>query len=240
MIGSLRLTLQASLALAALSLGCDDAKKREAEAEALKKKPPVQTGNIGQAMQAERATPKLPTASDRLLLAIRSGDRNEAQHWLDAGASIDPKAPVLVAAVRGKGDLDFVDWLLAQGAGLDIPDAARRTALSWAAGQGDAGEASFLLKRGASVTSTDQLGRTPLHFAVFSGDATVVALLLEAGAAIDAQDSLGSTPLMYACAKNRPEVIQLLVDRGADRTVKDKLGRTAAERAHGEGNLCSE
>ena len=239
MTASLRLAIALIGGLVFLSAGCDRAEKREAEAEALRKKPPVQTGNIREAMGAERLAPKIPSADERLLIAIRGGDRARAHRWLDQGASIDAKAPVLVAAVRGKGDLAFIEWLVGAGAAVDVPDPAGRTPLSWAAGEGSVEEVTYLLAQGANVGTRDQLGRTPLHFAVFSEETEVVELLLNASADINAQDSLGTTPLMYACAKNQAAVIEALKARGADPGVKDKLGRTAAERAHGDENPCT-
>lgn len=239
MIASLRQTAALIGGLVFLSAGCDRAEKREAEAEALRKKPPVQTGSISEAMGSERVAPKIPSADERLLIAIRGGDRARAERWLDQGASIDPSEAVLVAAVRGKGDLAFIEWLVGAGAAVDLPDAAGRTPLSWAAGQGSTEEVRFLLARGADVDARDQLGRTPLHFAVFGEANGVVSQLLDASADINALDSLGTTPLMYACAKNQPVIVDNLKARGADPNLKDKLGRTAAERAHGDGNPCA-
>jgi hypothetical protein len=233
-----RVALSLSLGLVVLWIGCDRSREDAAEAEAIHHKPPVQTGNVGQAMRAEPVRPRLPTTDDRLLLAIREGDRARAERLIAEGATLDPEAALLVAAVRGKGDLAFVRWLAGQGVGVDVPDAAGRTPLSWAAGSGSEDEVVYLSKRGASVDTVDQLGRTPLHYGVFSGDPVVVISLLEANADIDAQDALGTTPLMYACAKNQRALVETLQSRGADPTLKDKLGRTAAERAHGENNPC--
>lgn len=239
MIASAGKVNASSLVLLLCVVGCDRAAEREAEEEALRQRPPVSGGNITQAMSAERVTPKLPTLEDRLLRAIRDGNRDGVERWLAEGEKLGSGAPLLVAAVRGEGDLAFVQWLTDEGAALNVSDAAGRTPLSWAAGQGSGAEVAFLLKRGADASRADQLGRTPLHFAVFSGDPNVVTLLLDASADVNAQDSLGTTPLMYACAKNEADIVRTLRERGADDTLKDKLGRTAAERAHGEPNPCT-
>jgi hypothetical protein len=224
--------------LSLLGLGCDGARQREAEQQALQKRPPVASGNINQTMGADqRVVPKLPTPQDRFLIAVREGDRDAAARWLEKGSNIHEGA-VLVAAVRGRGDLAFAQWLVANGAGIDTPDEAGRTPLSWAAGRGSPPQVDYLLEQGASVESTDRLGRTPLHFAVFSAEDEVVQRLLAASAAVNAQDSLGSTPLMYACSKNLTKIVQTLLERGADPSLKDKLGRTAEERAHGPDNPC--
>lgn len=224
--------------LALCVLGCDRDAKREAEEQALQERPPVRSGNVTEVMTAERITPRLPSAQDRLLLAIRAGDRARVAQQLEEGAKLDPNSALLVAAVRGEGDVAFLQWLVEEGAAIDIADESGRTPLSWAAGGGATDEARFLLKRGADIGKTDQLGRTPLHYAVFSGQVDTVTSLLEASADVNARDSLGSTPLMYACAKNQPEIVRTLRSEGADPKVKDNLGRTAAERAHGDDNPC--
>lgn len=218
---------------------CDDSQKRSADQEAERRQPPVRTGNVGETMAGERVIPKLPTPNDRLLLAIRSGDQRTAEKALAEGATLDPEAPVLVPATRGTGDVELLRWLVGLGAGVDVPDSAGRTPLSWAAGVGDEAKLDYLLERGADPHTIDRLGRTALHYGVFSGRAAIVGRLLDAAAVIDTQDSLGSTPLMYACAKNEAAIIQLLRDRGARSDLEDNLGRTAAERAHGDSNPCA-
>lgn len=238
MIPTARPVLALSLGLVLLTSGCDQSEKRAADEEALLQKPPVETGNIGQAMRAESPVPRLPTRSERLQLAVREGARARVEAEIEQGATLDSDTPWLVAAVRGEGDLGFVEWLVLRGVEIDTRDSAGRTALSWAAGRGLAQVSRFLVARGADVATADQLGRTPLHFAVFSGSAEVVDILLDASSDVDAQDSLGTTPLMYACAKNEADIVTTLREHGADSTLKDKLGRTAAERAHGRDNPC--
>ncbi|MEM7436982.1 MAG: ankyrin repeat domain-containing protein [Myxococcota bacterium] len=240
--------------LVALGVGCDSAARRAAEEEAIRAEPPVQTGNLGDAMGArERVMPKLPTPQDRFMWAVREGDRTEAQRWLDKGAVVgrldggdaevtggatQTGAAILVAGVRGKGDLAFVTWLVERGASIDEVDDAGRTPLSWAASEGDVDLVEFFVERGADVHRADRLGRIPLHYAVFSSDAGVVDALLKSNSNINAQDSLGSTALMYACGKNLPEVVAILERAGADKTLRDNLGRTIVERAHGDNNPC--
>jgi ankyrin repeat protein len=222
------------------SIGCDRSAERAAEEESLRAQPPVRTGNLNEAMAGERVPPKLPTPDERLMVAVRAGDREKVEDWLSEGARLDSKTPVLVAAVRGNGGLEFVKWLVSRGAEIDVADDAGRTPLSWAAGSGADDQVAYLLNRGANPATTDRLGRRPLHFAVFSGDEKVVRRLLSASADVNAQDSLGATPLMYACAKNHGEIVRALQAAGADPTIEDKLGRTAAERAHGDDNPCTE
>jgi ankyrin repeat protein len=228
------------LGLAALGLGCDRNQANSVEETALvEREPVISTGSVNQALgTGERVIPRLPSRQDQLLTAIREGDKEATARWIAEGAHLDGDAASLVAAVRGRGDLSFLDWLVQQGAPIDAPDGSGRTPLSWAAGRGSLDEVEYLLKRGADVAKTDQLGRAPLHFAVFSGEVLVVERLLAASADVNLRDALGTTALMYACSKNQAGMVQALRAAGADPTLKDKLGRTAAERAHGDDKLC--
>jgi len=228
------------LGLAALGFGCDQNRAGKVEETALVERDPVSsTGSINQALgTGERVIPRLPTPQDQLLIAIREGDQEAAARWLEEGARLNGDSASLVAGVRGKGNLPFVDWLVRQGASVDAPDASGRTPLSWAAGRGSLDEVEYLLEQGADVAKADRLGRTPLHFAVFSGEVPVAERLLAASADVNRQDALGTTALMYACSKNQSQMVQALRAAGADPALADKLGRTASERAHGNDNLC--
>lgn len=190
----------------------------------------------------ERPIPKIPTPNDRFLLAAQELDRAALERWLGEGAEVGAQDAVgstaTVLAVREGADTELLVFLLDRGAPLDVPDAAGRTPLSWAAGGGLAELVTVLLRRGADVATVDTLGRTVLHYAVFSGESAVLPSLLGAGAEVDHQDSLGGTPLMYACGKNDAQMVQALSEHGADPNIEDKLGRTAADRAHGEDNPC--
>lgn len=218
-----------------LCVGCEERPSvREERERMLEAEPPVETGNMNQMMgSSERVIPKLPTPQDQFMLAVRSGDRPRAERWLAEGAKLGPGDATLVAAVRGGGNAEFVEWLVGRGAPADEADPSGRTPLSWATSEAQLDTIRLLLAQGASSVTEDQLGRAPVHYAVFSGNPTVLELILEAGASVNAQDQLGSTPLMYACAKDLPELVDLLDEAGADWHVLDKLGRTAVERAHG-------
>ena len=227
------------VALTSLVVGCDSAERRATEEEALRSRPPVATQSLGQAMgTGERAIPKLSTAHDHFLFAVRQGDLDGAKRWRAAGGRLDGEESVLVAAIRGTPRPDLIAWLVAEGAPIDALDDSGRSALSWSAGRGESEYVDYFLTRGADVSSADRLGRTPLHFAVFGGKASIVERMVAAGADVDTQDRLGSTALMYACAKNARDVVKALEDADADPSLVDALGRTAADRAHGEDNPC--
>ena len=231
--------LASYVALTSLVVGCDSVERRATEEEALRRRPPVATESLGQAMgTGERAMPKLPTAQDHFLFAVRRGDLEGAKRWRAAGGQLDGEEAVLVAAIRGTPRPDLIAWLVEEGAPIDAFDDSGRSALSWSAGRGESDYVDYFLTRGADLSSTDRLGRTPLHFAVFSGKASIVERMVAGGAELDAQDRVGSTALMYACAKNARDVVKVLEDAGANPSLVDALGRDAADRAHGDDNPC--
>lgn len=85
-----------------------------------------------------------------LIDAVRSGDGEEIERRLDAGADVHER--------------DEQDW----------------TPLNWAAGRGDADAVRRLLERGADVTLTGRDLRTPLAIAKAAGHAEAAELLTAA------------------------------------------------------------
>ena len=129
--------------------------------------------------------PRIPhpfTREERLLEAVRRGDRAAIARALELGASLAAKddlgrSPVL-RAVLADADLDFVRWLHARGAVLDAPDVGGRTALSFAAERGRLDVVRYLVDNGAEVNRRDMQQRTPLFHAALGDHAEVVAFLL--------------------------------------------------------------
>lgn len=189
--------------------------------------------------------PRIPepfTIEQRLLDAVRRGDRRTIERALERGAPItatdDIRRGVVLLAVLDAGDLELARWLRARGAAVDDPDSGGRTALSFAAEAGRLDLVEFLVAEGAQVDRPDVQQRTPLHHAALGNHTEVIAFLLTRGAAVDARDQFGDTPLIVACAKGNAAAAQLLLDRGADAAIRDQEGRTASERAAPEAVPC--
>ncbi len=183
----------------------------------------------------ERPLPQPFTLEQRLLEAVRQGDRATIEKALERGASIDSRddlqrSTVLLAVLDAK-DLELVRWLHAHGGAIDTPDAGGRTPLSYAAADGALATVRYLLDEGAAVDQADRQKRTPLFHAALGDHTGVVALLIDRGAAVDPRDRYGDTPLIVACAKGNAATAALLIERGADRNARDQEGRSAAERA---------
>ena len=183
----------------------------------------------------EPREPQPFTLEQRLLEAVRQGDRAIVERALARGATLDAtddlgRSTVLLAT-KDTGDLAFVEWLLARGAAPDEPDVAGRTALSFAATAGRPDLVRVLLERGAALDRPDRARRTPLFHAALGNHTDVVALLANRGADVNVRDKFGDTPLIVACAKGHAATAALLLERGADPKATDQEGRTAAERS---------
>ncbi|HEB89027.1 MAG TPA: hypothetical protein ENI85_05610 [Deltaproteobacteria bacterium] len=183
-------------------------------------------------------TPREPrpfTREQRLLDAVRRGDRAVVERALELGVPVetadDMARSALLLAVRDAGDRDLVRFLHERGAAIDRADADGRTPLSFAASAGRLDLARYLVAQGASVDRADRRGRTPLFHAVLANQIRLVSYLIDQGADVDVRDRYGDTPLMLACAKGFDAMARLLLAHGADPLVRDQEGRTARDRA---------
>ena len=119
-------------------------------------------------------------------------------------------APKVILAARQRNTVWLTD-LLNQGADIDQPDLAGRTALHWAARLGDTRMAQEICSRHPRpVDAIDQENvhgrRSPMGEAIRQGHADVVAVFLNHGA------FPGPRNLSYAASQ--PEVLRLLLTRG--------------------------
>jgi ankyrin repeat protein len=183
----------------------------------------------------EARDPQPFTLEQRLLDAVRRGDRPTIERALELGATVQAKDDLarstVVLATKDAGDLELVRWLRAKGVPIDEPDLGGRTALSFAAEAGRLDLVRELVDDGALVDRPDGQQRAPLFHAVFGAHDDVVAFLLDHGAGVNARDQFGDTPLIVACAKGFASTAALLLRRGADPSLKDQEGRTAKERS---------
>jgi hypothetical protein len=182
------------------------------------------------------------TIEQRLLDAVRRGDRTTVERALERGATVQAKDDLgrstVFLAVLDAGDLDLVRWLHARGAALDEPDAGGRTALSFAAAHGRLDIVTYLVDGGALVDRRDVQQRSALFHAALNDRRDVAAFLLDHGADVNTRDQFGDTPLIVACAKGYGEMAALLLRRGAEPSLKDQEGRTARDRAAGGTTAC--
>ena len=89
--------------------------------------------------------------------------------------------------------LELMDWLIAQGADINVKDEYDRTPLHYHAQVNNVERVALLLERGADIEAQDKYKNTPLHFAEYN--AKVAQLLIEKGADIKAKDDRGYNPM---------------------------------------------
>ncbi len=156
-------------------------------------------------------------------------------HDVNLKAGLSYNTPLICAA--GKGHTDCVEYLLQNGAQLDLKDQSGESALHMAALGGHLEVMKRLVDGGADVNQWDRWERTPLMWAVDRGHTEFVEYLLQIGAQVDKKDHLGCTALHLAADRGHLEVMKRLVDGRADVNQRDrKLNRTplmyAAELGH--------
>lgn len=121
------------------------------------------------------------------VLAVRSGNLEAVQVYLDAGVDIDGKtesefhATALMEAAK-EGHVAVGELLVANGATLDLGDRYGDPALSWAAFYDQPEFVRMLLSAGADYAVVSVNGDTALGFAISQNNPEVEAILREAGA----------------------------------------------------------
>ena len=85
--------------------------------------------------------------------------------------------------------LELMDWLITQGADINVKDEYDRTPLYYHAQVNNVEKVALLLEKGADIEAQDKYKNTPLHFAEYNAEAA--QLLIEKGADIKAKDNMG-------------------------------------------------
>ncbi len=157
----------------------------------------------------------------------------------------------------------IADWLVSQGAPLDIfeacavgavgeverlldkyPELVNAVALDGfqplglAAFFGHADLVTLLLRRGSKPGSAAQneMRVTPLHSAAAGRHTDIARLLLEGGAPVGAKSTGGFTPLHSAAQNGNEELVRLLLEHGADPHAASDAGKTPADLAREKGH----
>jgi ankyrin repeat protein len=188
---------------------------------------------------------KVKGAMQKLVEAIRAGDRERVQALVEA----DPSLAIFAAAIQGDtgaiqtllaanrrlvsalssdgwtplhlaahfGRQEAVRLLLDKGAKADArsANAIENTPLHAAAAGRAAGAATLLLDRGASANARQQGGWTPLHAAAQNGDIEFARTLVEAGADVNARADNRQSPLDLALTAGQRAMAEWLEARGA-------------------------
>ncbi|KAF5701144.1 ankyrin repeat-containing protein [Fusarium globosum] len=147
------------------------------------------------------------------------------QVLLKAGGDINARSdsgetPLLAAG----GYDDLVEFLVQEGADLEIADNNGMTALHIAARDGVRSQVQFILDTNVfDVNGKTKDGMTSLHFAATKSYCEdVTSLLLDSGANIDEVNDDGNTALHLACESWQDSVVKILLGKRADTEKKNK------------------
>lgn len=201
------------------------------------KKAAGEAGSLQGTLSSSLASPE--ELAEALRSACWSGDINEAQRLLHAGAGVNAAdsggfTPLMRACERGNAEIARA---LIQ-AGAD-PHAARGnggTALLDASGNNQPEALRVLIAAGADPNAKTQEGKGAMFWAAGYGFTEVVRILARAGCRIeDPVDAFGTTPLMHAVENGQAETAAALLELGAKVNARDSSGKTALQRARTEG-----
>jgi ankyrin repeat protein len=154
---------------------------------------------------------------EAFLEAIRKGDNAKAVPMLE-----DPSQRVVnykgyngdtaLHIVTRKRELDWVGFLLKEGADSSIADAQGDTAMHIAARIGFDQAVDYMIRMKGKVDAANRRGETPLIIAVQQRQPRIVELLLKAGANPDKSDhSAGYSARDYARRDTRnPQMLKLI------------------------------
>jgi ankyrin repeat protein len=132
-------------------------------------------------VEEDSVTPE--EATNQLFRAARSGNAEDAQAALAAGADVNARddwqrTPLHCAIEARHGDLSRL--LIERGTDLRAQDHQQQTALHWAARNGLSDLARLLLERGANPAAQDKWRYTPFDWASLSGHTELARFLLDA------------------------------------------------------------
>ena len=132
----------------------------------------------------------------------------------------------LLIAVRS-GNTQQVEQLLNAGASVAVTATMNETPLSWAVRHNQASIVQQLLAHSANPNIAGKNEHAPLLDAVQAHNEVIIKALLKAVARTDVRDVEGRTPLMIAAMQNQPAVISALLASAAEVDGLDTKGRSA-------------
>lgn len=122
------------------------------------------------------------------------------------------------------GQSKFADYLINQGAVINVSDKIGDTPLHYAAEHGKIELMRSLIAKGADVNALNLQGKTPLHEVgrvhCYNDMSDHIALLLDSGSEMNILDKLGHPPVFYLVEKMREKIKRRFVDGGVDLTLK--------------------
>jgi ankyrin repeat protein len=136
-----------------------------------------------------------------------------------------------------EGNIEIVEYLVSQGADINIKDGSGETPLQIAIHEGKLELIKFFLSKKADVNMKDYFNETSLHEAVNKGEIEIVKLIVAHGADLNAKNNLKETPLFYAVKNNYSDIAKYLISKGSEVNTKDLGGRSPLHEAAYQGDL---
>jgi len=148
-------------------------------------------------------------------------DRASITNLLEAGSDINGFdshgwAPLLHAVVAEHASAEFVEWLIGEGADVNVREKGKRwSPLHFAASEQKLDLVEALISKGAQVDAEDIYGNTPLaecisHSSQSSPTSKIAQALIEAGANIKKKNANGISPLDLAVEMEMFDIVDLL------------------------------
>jgi len=167
----------------------------------------------------------LKTGRTPLMYAVRRGDAELVQAFLDKGARLDLKnkdGDTALSLARKEG-LEYIAQLLERSAGRNAPAQAdpATDSLFKAVKEGSLERVKRLVDKGADVNLRAPSGSTPLMYAADGNKIDIVRFLLTRGADVNAKNGTNNTALIYASIKGNVEVSKELLKSKADVNAKN-------------------
>lgn len=151
----------------------------------------------------------------QFLSAAEGGDIELIKSLIGQGVDINAKDNknewTALHIASSFGHLNVVEYLVEQGALIDLVDYQEFTSLLHAALSGKILILEYLINQGANINSIDNMGRSALHLAALTGELDVVSYLVEKGLDVKAKNIEGKTPLDKATENDREDVVCFLL-----------------------------
>ncbi|PTY36455.1 hypothetical protein BGP77_03915 [Saccharospirillum sp. MSK14-1] len=183
--------------------------------------------------------------------AIRSHDLAAVQTIVETGdVDLDPpyqpnQINKALAYATIFGNLEIVQYILAQGVDIDGRVSYYGTALLRASEMGHYDMAEFLIRSGADVNAANAFGISAVAGYSLACNTQMLGMALEYGGNIDqahvmtvsnAYGELAYNPIQWAVLKGNMACVQFLVEHGADLNVISRDDETLLEMADREGH----
>ena len=174
----------------------------------------------------------------RIHILSQDWNREMFEHLLESGADINLRTnkqqltPLMIAVYSQNAEA--VDFILANGGGINDVDAFQNSSLHKAVAVGSIPILQTLIEQGADINGQNQNGTTPLISAAKSQQGGALSILLSNGAAVELTDHGGYTAMCYAAWRGL--LVTVLLERNAHVNVKSLFGFTPLLLATEEGH----